>query len=184
MIYKQDWFNSPGNGEMIFRNWFVSMLRGQHWHVQEFEDKRHIGIPDLSAANGVEAWLELKVTKHIHSVHDHLHLNYGVTAQQHRWLLDRSAKSTALCGIVVAWRTGPAISPIGYCTFVPIRNWRVALNKHTLMTWGLSSFTAKVDWLLSGEAPIMRMLQGGLTPGWSGVVSAVRAPIGALEQLG
>jgi hypothetical protein len=186
VIYKPDWFNSTGNGETIFKNWFVSVMRGQHWHVQEFEDRRHIGIPDLSGANqGQEAWLELKVAKKFHSVHDYLHLDYGVTAQQHRWLLDRSVKSAAICGIVVAWRTGTKTAPVEeYCSFVPIGLWRTWLNKMDLMTWGLAPFTASVRHLITGGDPVMAMLRQELTPGRSGVVSATRAPVGVPEQLG
>lgn len=174
MIYKPNFFNSPGNGETKFRNSLESVLRGQGWHVQIFEDRQRKGIPDISAANGLEAWLELKVAKKIHSVHDYLHLDHELTAQQHRWLLDRQTKSPAsACGVVVAWRTGPAEGPQEYVTFVPIREWRGMVSRQILMKWGLNRHTAKLTWLYSGEAQFLQVARGELTPGWGG------RPVGA-----
>lgn len=180
MIYKPDIFNSTGNGETKFRNWLESVLRGQNWHVQIFEDRQRKGIPDISAAGrGVEAWLELKVAKRLHSVHDYLHLDHPVTAQQHRWLLDRKNAAPGVeCGIVVAWRTGDGEGShdargggnevAQYVSYVPIGEWRGKINRYILMKWALSPFTSTMDWLGSGGATFLQVLRGELTPGWGG----------------
>lgn len=179
MIYKSDWFNSPGSGETKFRGWLEQIMKGQGWHMQIFEDRQRKGIPDVSGAiNGHEAWLELKVAKRLHSVHDYLHLDHEVTAQQHRWLLDRqNAAPQSLCGILVAWRTGcdgshgsrgGGVEVAQYVSYVPIKEWRGRLTRYILMKWGLHPQTAAVNWLNAGEAPLLSVLLGRLTPGWGG----------------
>lgn len=178
MIYRPDFFNSPGNGETKFRNWLESVMRGQHWHTQIFEDRQRKGIPDMSGAlQKTEVWLELKVAKKVHSVHDYLHLDHEVTAQQHRWLLDRHKAGSSLCGIVVAWRT--TVEP--YVSFVPITEWRGRLNRSILMGWTLMKTTAKLNWLASGEARVIQMVRGEFLPGWTGGTPS--RPEGSLSEL-
>lgn len=159
-----EWFDD----ESGFQHWVVSDMCSHGWHAQPIKgSSAWPGIPDLSAAHEKvgDVWAELKCSQKVQSVHETLKLQHPVTAQQRGWLRERALKGSSKCGVLVAFRTGDANGTIDYVAWCPIEKWLQRLVQ-PLMSWVLLPSTAKVEWLQSGKAGFIDIINERLVPGW------------------
>lgn len=157
------------------QDWVVSHLFTDQYHVQEHKgDPRFPGIPDLSAGGwGKDFWLELKHVKGISGVHEKLVLEHPLDVRQRKWLRDRAKHGSALCGVLVAFRTGDddpkqraILGPTqSYLSWVPIDAWETRING-IVMHWAMNRHSCPIPWLMTGKCVLADIIHGSLRPGW------------------
>ena len=146
---RHNWFAS----EEDFSKWLQARLKEQRFHVQSFDEVGD-GVPDLNAGGGgIEAWMELKLSRRITSVHELIQLDHPLLISQYWWLKERQRLGNAKCAVVVAWRTNAG----QYVSFIPIEHWKERIGQ-TLMTWGLCAYTTTIGRLGDGADRVSDLL--------------------------
>lgn len=149
--------------ETHFQEWVVENITVYSGHAQPLAgDDRHPGIPDLSAGvAGMEVWAEIKLWREEHDVYctvgDAMKRERELTAQQRRWLLERSKRGNSLCGVLIAWRNKHGAA---YVSFIPIDVWGEVLGWN-FATLALSHYTDTLNRLLAEKTNIVVLLSGG-----------------------